>query len=72
MTFYNVIILIKSVCNKDQNNHYYNIFFKKSSHELSKKYVFCIKYECYITIELTFLKELILITQSFINDIYES
>ena len=40
MTFYNVIILIKSVCNKDQNNHYYNIFFKKSSYELPKKYDF--------------------------------
>ena len=26
LTFYNVIILIKSVFNKDKNNYYYNIF----------------------------------------------
>ena len=29
LTLHNVIILIKSVLNKDQNHYYYNIFFKK-------------------------------------------
>ena len=28
MTFHNVIILIKPVCNKDKNNYYYNIFLE--------------------------------------------
>ena len=37
MTFYNVIILIKSVFNKDKNNYYYNIFLGKAWYELSKK-----------------------------------
>ena len=32
-----VIILIKSVLNKDKNHYYYNIFFKKCSHQLAKK-----------------------------------
>ena len=36
-TFYNVIILITSVFNKDKNNHYYyNIFLEKGSYELPK------------------------------------
>ena len=30
MTFQNVIILIKSVVNKNKNNYYYNIFSEKS------------------------------------------
>ena len=34
MTFHNVIILIKSVCNKDENNYCYNIFFEKALYEL--------------------------------------
>ena len=28
LTFYNVIILIKSVVNKNKNSYYYNIYFK--------------------------------------------
>ena len=35
MTFHNVIILIKSVFNKDKNNCY-NIFFGKGLNELPK------------------------------------
>ena len=63
MTFRNVIIIIKSVWNKDKNNYYYNIFLEKASYKFPKKYSFCKKYKCYILIELTFLKELILIKQ---------
>ena len=37
MPFHKVIILIKSVFNKDKNNYYYNIFLEKASHELPKK-----------------------------------
>ena len=37
ITFYNVIILIKSVWNKDKNNYYYHIFLRKASYELPKK-----------------------------------
>ena len=37
MTFHNVIILIKSVFNKDKNNYYFNIFLEKDSYELPKK-----------------------------------
>ena len=33
MTFRNVIILIKSVWNKDKNNYYYNIFLERASYE---------------------------------------
>ena len=40
MTFHNVIILLKSVFNKDKNSYYYNIFLEKASDELSKKQVF--------------------------------
>ena len=36
MTFYNVIILIKSVWNKDKNNYYYNTSLEKDSNELPK------------------------------------
>ena len=63
-TFHNVIILIKSVFNKDKNSDYYNIFLEKASYEIPKKISFCIKYKCYIMIELTFRKELMLITQT--------
>ena len=31
LTLHNVIILIKSVLNKNQNHHYYNIFLEKCS-----------------------------------------
>ena len=61
MTFGNVIILIKSIWNKYKNNHYCNTFLEKASYELHKKISFCIKYKCSIMIELTFLKEFILI-----------
>ena len=37
ITFYDVIILIISVFNKDKNNYYhYNIFLEKGSYELPK------------------------------------
>ena len=45
MIFHRVIILVKSVSNKDKNNYYYNIFLEQALYELSKK--FCIKYKCY-------------------------
>ena len=35
--FHNVIILIRSVFNKN-SNYYYNIFLEKASFELPKKY----------------------------------
>ena len=37
MTMDNVIILVKSVLNKDQNHYYYNIFSEKCSYQLAKK-----------------------------------
>ena len=37
MTFHNVIILIKSVFNKDKSNYYYNVCLEKPSYELPKK-----------------------------------
>ena len=36
ITFHNVIILVKSVFNKDKINCYYNIFLEKASNELPK------------------------------------
>ena len=36
MTFDYVIILIKSVFNKDKTNYYYNIFLEKALYELPK------------------------------------
>ena len=33
MTFHNVIILIKSVVNKNSNNYYYNILLEKVSYK---------------------------------------
>ena len=36
LTFHNVVILIKSVFNKDKNNYYYNIFLEKCSYKLYK------------------------------------
>ena len=32
LTFYNAIILIKSVVNKNKNSYYYNIFLGKCSY----------------------------------------
>ena len=37
MTFHNVIILIRSVFNKNKNNNYFSIFLEKASYELPKK-----------------------------------
>ena len=45
MTSYDVIILIRSVFNKDKNTYYYNIFLQKASLELLKKINFSIKYK---------------------------
>ena len=33
LTFHNVIILIKSVFNKDKKNYYYNVFLGKGSNK---------------------------------------
>ena len=33
LTFHNVIILIKSLVNKNENNYYYNIFLEKGSYK---------------------------------------
>ena len=33
----NVVILVKSVWNKDKSNYYYNMFLEKASYELPKK-----------------------------------
>ena len=40
MTFRIVIILIKSVFNKDKNNYYHDVFLKKAFYKLRKKQVF--------------------------------
>ena len=37
LTLHNVIILIKSILNKDKNHYYYKIFLKKCSYQLDKK-----------------------------------
>ena len=37
LILHNVIILIKSVFNKDQNHYYYNLFLVKCSYQLVKK-----------------------------------
>ena len=37
LSLHNVIILIKSVLNRDQNHYYYNIFLEKCSYQLAKK-----------------------------------
>ena len=36
LTLHNVVILIKSVFNKDQNHYFYYIFFEKCSYQLSQ------------------------------------
>ena len=33
LTFHNVIIVIKSVVNKNENEYYYKIFLEKGSHK---------------------------------------
>ena len=52
--------LIQSVANKNKNKYCYNIFFEKSLYK--DKWIFAY-YKCNIMIELTFLKELLLIRQ---------
>ena len=37
LTLHNVIILIKSVFNKNQNHYYYKIFLEKCLYELAEK-----------------------------------
>ena len=37
LTLHNVMILVKSVFNKDKNNYYYNMYLEKNSHQLPKK-----------------------------------
>ena len=37
LTLHNVIILIKSVLNKDKSHYYYNIFLERCSYQLAKK-----------------------------------
>ena len=38
LNLHNVITLIKSVFNKDENHCYYNIFLEKCSYQLTKTY----------------------------------
>ena len=38
LSLHNVITLIKSVHDKDQNHYYYNIFLEKCSYQVPKKY----------------------------------
>ena len=58
ITFHNVIILIKLFVNMNKNNYYYNIFLEKGSQEVNPIYVYVLQSR--ISIELTFLKELML------------
>ena len=58
MTFGDVVILIRSVCNNYKNNYWHKMFLEKALNNIPKN-----KYKCYITIELAFLKKLILIKQ---------
>ena len=60
MAFYNVIILTESVFYENENKYYYHLFLEKDSYK--DKWVFA-SYKSYITIELTFLKELMLMKQ---------
>ena len=67
LTFHNVIILIKSVVNENKNHYYYNVFLKvhikiNPMHNIFK-WMFAY-YKWHISIELKFLKELMLIRQA--------
>ena len=67
MALYNVIILIKSVVNKDKNDYYFNIFleeslYKDKSNAEHFKNMF-VYYKCYISTEIRFLKKLMSIKQ---------
>ena len=66
MTFLKIIILIKSVVNKNKNEYYYNKFLEKGSYKDksdTQYFQINIYYKWYILIEWTFLKELMLIKQ---------
>ena len=47
LTFHNVIILIKSVVNKNKNEYYYNIFLEKGLYKDKSNTEY---YKCYISI----------------------
>ena len=64
LTVHNVIIHIKLVWNKDQNYYSYNIFLEKCPYQLSENNYMLYITICYIMIELTFLKELMLIRKA--------
>ena len=64
ISFHNVVILISSVGKKDKNNFYYNILLEKLYMNYLKNN-FCMKHKCYIMIELTFLKKLVLTKQVY-------
>ena len=63
MTFHNVIILIKSIVNKNENKYYYNMFLEKSLYKYKFQEVKFVYYKYYIMIELKFMKELMSIKQ---------
>ena len=66
LTFHNVIILIKSVVNMNKTEYYYNIFLEKGLYKDksdTQYFQIFVYYKCYISIELTLLKELMLIKQ---------
>ena len=67
-SFHNIIIFIKTVVNKNINNYYYNIFFEKVYMRINLRHNFFkwkfVYYKCCIIIELTILKELMLIIQA--------
>ena len=60
LTFHIVIILIKSVVNKNENKFCYNTFLEKGLYKWKFQSAIFVYYEYYIMIELTFLKELML------------
>ena len=64
LTFDNVIIFIKLVVNKNKNNYYYNIFLEKGPYkDKCNTYFFksmFVYYKCYTSVELRFLKELMI------------
>ena len=64
MAFHNVIILIKSVFDKDEITATVSYSQKIMLYMNYLKMILCIKYNCYIMTELTFLKELMLIRQA--------
>ena len=63
LIFDNVIILIKSVVNKNENKYCYNIFLEKDLYKYHFQYAIFVYYKCNIMTELKFLKELVLIKQ---------